>query len=221
MHKDTRERVKSQKVLSFFLLLVSSFWHYQKDMVGGIEWPWGAQCLRPPKNSQVSFLHKYYKRRRRRSLCLAGFLDSPAAKAPKIKLCLRPSLLCYIIDDRRHWFSRLSEHTHQPDFFFFLTHTQENAGYSRFLTSRRRHIVWWNSFSSGWNRLSYQFFLFLWLFIDGEANIFVVCWQFDSFPAHVFLDISGLFFSLYTRDEWPLDSRYRTTSITSIRVWKK
>lgn len=106
-------------------------------------------------------------------------------------------------------------------FFFFLTHTQENAGYSRFLTSRRRHIVWWNSFSSGWNRLSYQFFLFLWLFIDGEANIFVVCWQFDSFPAHVFLDISGLFFSLYTRDEWPLDSRYRTTSITSIRVWKK
>lgn len=121
----TLERVKSQKVLSFFLLLlVSSFWHYQKDMVGGIEWPWGAQCLRPPKNSQVSFLHKDYKRRR--SLCLAGFLDSPAAKAPKIKLCLRPSLLCYIIDDRRHWFSRLSEHTSTRFLFYFFlnTHTK-------------------------------------------------------------------------------------------------
>ena len=121
MHKDTRERVRSHKVLSIFLLLVSSFWHYQKDMVGGIEWPWGAQCLRPPKNSQVSFLHKYYKRKR--SLCLAGFLDSPAAKAPKIKLRLRLSLLCYIIDDRRRLVQVLSSvwtHTHTLTRFFFL-----------------------------------------------------------------------------------------------------
>ena len=111
-------------------------------------------------------------------------------------------------------------HTHWHD-FFFLTHTRELVGYSRFLASRPSPYCLVKQFfirleSSPLSIFSFSLTVYRrWSEYFGCLLTvwFISCTRFSWYFRP--------FFSLYTRDEWPLDSRYRTTSITFIRVWNK
>lgn len=115
------------------------------------------------------------KKKKLLQVCLAGFSLRlpPAARAPKIKPRLRPSFFFVYWTAVVDWFSLSSCLTRGKNSwtstwffyfsgvlfispwhrrfsrFFFGKHSWPFLFFGLFFTSRRRHIVWWNSFSSG------------------------------------------------------------------------